>query len=414
MNLSPELMKALAKMQIAQPTEVQSQAIPQGLQGADLIGVAQTGSGKTLAFALPVLMGLQKKSDSRALILAPSREMAQQIHKVFNTLTTELEISTCLVIGGIPSAKQANQLKKNPRLIIATPGRLSDHLVTNKSLLLKIEFVVIDEADRMLDMGFAPQLRNIQNVFKNEKQTLMFSASFSPQVEEIAQLFMNYKAFIIRTSQAEAPVTSLTQRVLFIDKFKKNDRLLDELNATRGGVIVFTGNQGSCERMGQYLKDYGYETDLIHGGLSQGQRNRVIREFREGEIRVLVATDLLARGLDVPHVDHVINFDLPFQAEDFLHRIGRTARAGRSGHAITFVTPSDSKMYQKIKNYLKGAVEEKVDADFEFIQRNEKPKAAYKSQKKKFNPTQRVQGKPKTKSISRIAKPNKHSEKNKR
>jgi ATP-dependent RNA helicase RhlE len=410
MAFSPVLYKALEKMQIKKPTEVQAQAIPLGLNGADLVAVAQTGSGKTLAFALPVLTALEKKPEARALILAPSREMAQQIQKVFIALCEELPLTTAIIIGGTPSAKQISQLKKNPRLIIATPGRLNDHLIGNKLLLQNVEYLVIDEADRMLDMGFAPQLKNIQNTLRGQRQTLMFSASFGQHVEDIAQLFMSSKAYMIRSAQAESPVTALKQRVLFIDKFKKNDRLLDELNATKGGVIVFTGNQGSCERMGQYLKDYGYDTDLIHGGLSQGHRNRVIRNFRDGQIRVLVATDLIARGIDVPHVDHVINFDLPFQSEDFLHRIGRTARAGRSGTAITFVTSSDTKMYNRIKPYLQGAKEETVDADFAFTERTERP-TRRKDHNRVFNLTQKTQSKPESKTISRVAKPNKHSEK---
>lgn len=372
MNLEPVLMRALQKMSISKPTPIQSEAIPNSLNGTDVIAIAQTGSGKTLAYALSILTTLSKKETARALVLAPSREMAQQIYKVFLELCAEMPVSACLVIGGSTGSKQMNQLKKNPRLIIATPGRMNDHLVTNKLLLQNVEVVVIDEADRMLDMGFAPQLKTIQNTLRGARQTLMFSASFGKNVESIAQLFMNHKVMMIRSAQAEAPVAALKQKVLFLDRSTKNDRLLDELNATRGGVIVFTGNQESCEAIGQYLKDYGYETDLIHGGLSQGQRNRVMREFREGEIRVLVATDLIARGLDVPHVDNVVNFDLPFQAEDFLHRIGRTARAGRSGQAITFVTPSDTRMYKKIQMYLKGAEEIKVDPHFEFIDRSRK------------------------------------------
>jgi superfamily II DNA/RNA helicase len=298
--------------------------------------------------------------------------MAQQIYKVFLDLCKEMPVSVCLAIGGTTGSKQANQLKKNPKIIIATPGRMNDHLQTNKLLLKDVEYVVIDEADRMLDMGFAPQLKNIQLTLRGNRQTLMFSASFGHNVDMIAQLFLHPKAVMIRSEQAEAPVESLKQKVIFLDRTMKNDRLLDELNATRGGVIVFTGSQESCENVGEYLKSYGFDTDLIHGGLSQGQRNRVVRAFREGEIRIMVATDLLARGLDVPHVDHVVNFDLPFQAEDFLHRIGRTARAGRNGEAITFVTPSDHRMYNKVKVYLQGAKEEKLDPSFKFIDRTRK------------------------------------------
>ncbi|WP_413586107.1 DEAD/DEAH box helicase [Bdellovibrio sp. HCB274] len=372
MNLTPALLTALENMSIKKPTPIQAKAIPAVTGGSDLIGIAQTGSGKTLAYALSVLRGLASKPTARALVLAPSREMAQQIYKVFLDLCREMPVSVCLAIGGTTGSKQANQLKKNPKLIIATPGRMNDHLQTNKLLLKDVEYVVIDEADRMLDMGFAPQLKTIQQTLRGNRQTLMFSASFGHNVDLIAQLFLHPKAVMIRSEQAESPVESLKQKVLFLDRTMKNDRLLDELNATRGGVIVFTGSQESCEAVGEYLQSYGFESDLIHGGLSQGQRNRVVREFREGEIRIVVATDLLARGLDVPHVDHVVNFDLPFQAEDFLHRIGRTARAGRSGEAITFVTPSDHRMYGKIKHYLQGAKEEKIDPTFKFIDRSKK------------------------------------------
>lgn len=372
MNLAPVLLTALEKMSIKKPTPIQAQAVPVIMGGSDLIGIAQTGSGKTLAYALSVLTGLESKPAARALILVPSREMAQQVYKVFLDLCAELPVSVCLAIGGTTGSKQENQLKKNPKLIIATPGRLNDHLQKNKTLLKDVQYVVVDEADRMLDMGFSPQLKNIQLTLRGARQTLMFSASFGHNVDLIAQLFLHPKAVMIRSEQAESPVESLKQKVLFLDRTMKNDRLLDELNATRGGVIVFTGSQDSCEAVGEYLKSYGFDTDLIHGGLSQGQRNRVVRGFRDGEIRIMVATDLLARGLDVPHVDHVVNFDLPFQAEDFLHRIGRTARAGRNGEAITFVTPSDHRMYNKVKVYMQGAKEETLDPSFKFIDRTKK------------------------------------------
>lgn len=372
MTLAPILLTALEKMNISKPTAVQSQAIPVSLNGSDIIAIAQTGSGKTLAYALSLLTRLSNKPTARALVLAPSREMAQQIYNVFLELCAELPISACLAIGGTTGSKQINQLKKNPRVIIATPGRMNDHLQSNKLLLQGVEIVVIDEADRMLDMGFAPQLKSIQSTLRGARQTLMFSASFGRNVESIAQLFLQSPPVMIRSGQAEAPVSSLTQKVLFIDRKMKKDRLLDELNAAKGGVIVFTGSQESCEDVGHHLKEYGYSTDLIHGALSQGHRNRVVRNFRDGEIRIMVATDLLARGLDVPHVEHVVNFDLPFQAEDFLHRIGRTARAGRNGNAITFVTPSDTRMYGKIKAYLQDAEEIKVDPYFSFIDRSKK------------------------------------------
>jgi superfamily II DNA/RNA helicase len=366
------LLAALEKIEISKPTRIQSEAIPTGQTGADLIAVAQTGSGKTLAYSLSALDKLLSKPDSRALILAPSREMAQQIYNVLLSLCADLPISVCLAIGGTTGSKQANQLKKHPRVIIATPGRMNDHLTGNKLLLQNVEIVVIDEADRMLDMGFAPQLKSIQNTLRGQRQTMMFSASFSQSVESIAQLFMQHKVVMIRSEKSEAPVSTLKQKVIFLDRSIKNDRLLDELNATKSGVIVFTGSQESCEFVGAHLKEYGYSIDLLHGGLSQGHRNRVVREFREGELRILVATDLLARGIDIPHVDHVLNYDLPFKEEDFLHRIGRTARAGRTGMAITFITPSDRRMYEKIKPTLAGAKEIKALPNFSFIDRAQK------------------------------------------
>ncbi len=372
MNLNPLLHAALKKIEISKPTRIQSEAIPTAQTGTDLIAVAQTGSGKTLAYSLSALDKLLSKPDSRALILAPSREMAQQIYNVLLSLCADLPISVCLAIGGTTGSKQANQLKKHPRVIIATPGRMNDHLTGNKLLLQNVEIVVIDEADRMLDMGFAPQLKSIQNTLRGQRQTMMFSASFSQSVESIAQLFMQHKVVMIRSEKSEAPVSTLKQKVIFLDRSIKNDRLLDELNATKSGVIVFTGSQESCEFVGAHLKEYGYSIDLIHGGLSQGHRNRVVREFREGELRILVATDLLARGIDIPHVDHVLNYDLPFKEEDFLHRIGRTARAGRTGMAITFITPSDRRMYEKIKPTLAGAKEIKALPNFSFIDRSQK------------------------------------------
>ena len=362
-SLTAPILEALAEMKITKPTAVQAEVIPVAQAGSDLIAVAQTGSGKTLAFALPILTALRKNPAVRALVLAPSREMAQQIYKVFEeVIIGSEEISMAIAIGGVPSAKQTTKLNRHPRILVATPGRLNDHLMTNKLLLQNVELVVIDEADRMLDMGFAPQLKSIQATMRGPRQTLMFSASFDESIESIAKVFMRDEIYMIRSEQAEAPVSSLKQKVLYLGKEQKHDRLLDEINQARGSVIVFCGSQDSCEDVGEYLREYGVSVDLIHGGLTQGHRNRVVKGLREEEIRVVVATDLLARGLDVSHVDHVVNFDLPFQAEDFLHRIGRTARAGRAGTAITFVTESDDRTFKKIRKYLEDAEEIVVPA----------------------------------------------------
>ncbi len=375
------LLRALINMKITKPTPIQSVAVPAAIQGQDVIAVAQTGSGKTLAYALSVLTQLERKPESRALVLAPSREMAQQIFKVFTELCVEMPATVCLAIGGATGSKQASELKKKPRVIIATPGRLNDHLMGNKLLLQGVEFLVVDEADRMLDMGFAPQLKAIESTLRGAWQTLMFSASFGPKVESIAELFMNDEVLMIRTEDAEAPVETLKQKIFFLDRDQKSELLLDELNKTKGSVLVFTGYQEGCEEVGKFLESYGFESDYIHGAMSQGQRNKILRKFREGEIRILVTTDLLARGIDIPSVSYVINFDLPFQAEDFLHRIGRTARAGRSGQAFTFITPSDLRTYKKIQKYIEGAEEVKIDVRFKFIDRSKKHQAVSSSDK---------------------------------
>lgn len=370
MALPEALLLALKSQQIHKPTPIQMIAIPEALSGKDIIGVAQTGSGKTLAYALATLKRLNEKSEARALILVPTREMAQQIYKVFLSLTKELPVSVCLAIGGSATSKQENQLKKNPKVIIATPGRLNDLLSGNKLLLQKTEVVILDEADRMLDMGFAPQLRQIQDTLRGPRQTLMFSASFAKNVEEIAQVFMKPFVTMIRTEDSGAPVATLSQEVVFLDRDQKKERLLDDLNKNLGGAIVFTFDRATCEDVFKYLEEYGFSVNMIHGELSQGHRNRVMKAFREGELRILVATDLLARGLDVPHVDHVINYDLPQQSEDFLHRIGRTARAGKSGNSLTYITPSDLRRYRSCAKYLEGAVEIKADPTFKFIDRS--------------------------------------------
>lgn len=369
LGLSEELLGCLKKMNIVRPTDVQSQAIPLGLAGNDLIAIAQTGSGKTLAFALVLLSRLQQNPAARGLILTPTRETAQQVYRVCVELSALLPVSNCLLIGGVPGQKQMNQLRKNPRVIVATPGRLNDHLQTNKLLLQNVEVVIIDEADRMLDMGFAPQIHQVQKTLRGPRQTLMFSASFAKNVETLAKTFLRGEAKVLRANDAEAPVKTLAQDVLFMDREQKNDRLLDELNGEEGAALVFTGSQERCDEVGQLLKDYGYASDWIHGGLTQGHRNRVVQGMRDGTLRILVATDLLARGLDLPLVSLVINYDLPFKAEDFLHRIGRTARAGRGGRAVTFITPSDLKMFRQIKPMLGPAKELKLDPRFKFIDR---------------------------------------------
>ncbi|MEO5667642.1 MAG: DEAD/DEAH box helicase [Bdellovibrionota bacterium] len=361
MNLSPAVSSALEKMSIRLPTPVQTQAIPTSMSGSDMIAIAPAGTGKTIAFALSILKTFEQKPASRALILVPSREVATQIFSVFETLCSEDPIKACLVIGGEKDNNQYSQLRKMPRIIVATPGRMNDLLRENKLLLQGVAVVVIDEADRMLDLGFTGQLKQIQSTMRGERQTMLFSATFNPNVQQLAEIFMREDVVMLRSEGGNAPASTLSQTVFFLPGGKKNALLIEELKLMEGSVIVFTGSQESAEIVGEHLRQNGQSVDLIHGELSQGHRSRVVRDFRDAKFRVLVTTDLLARGLDVPDVALVVNFDLPYKTEDFLHRIGRTARAGRSGTAITFITPEDRDTFKKIQPYVKGAREVSLD-----------------------------------------------------
>jgi superfamily II DNA/RNA helicase len=370
MNLPEGLRTALEKMQITDPTPIQSEAIPIALNGTDVLGIAETGSGKTLAYGLSLLVKLYEDPAARALILLPSRETAEQVFCVMNELTSVNPISSCLAISGIPNATQTSQLKKNPRLIIATPGRLVEHLKSNKLLLKGLAVLVLDEADRMLDMGFEAQLKFIQSTLRGERQTLMFAASFGKWAKPVAELFMKPDFVQVRSRAAERPVSTLTQKVYLMSQAQKEHRLVDELKSMKGGVIIFAESLESCTRIGRFLENKEFSSDFMHGDMNPGHRARVLREFREEKIQILITTDLLARGLDVPHVRHVISYDLPYKSEDFLHRIGRTARAGREGSAITFVTPGDGRTFRKMKPYLEGAKEEVLMTNFKFTDRD--------------------------------------------
>lgn len=371
MHLGESLDTALTKMGIVTPTPIQSEAIPVALTGVDVLGIAQTGSGKTLAYGLSLLVSLAKNPAGRALILLPSRETAEQVHGVLTQLTAENPFLIGLAISGIPNATQVSQLKKNPRIIVATPGRLVEHLKVNKLLLKGLSVLVLDEADRMLDMGFESQLKFIQSTLRGERQTLMFAASFGKWATPVAEMFMRPEAKLVRSAAAEKPVSTLQQKVYFMSPSQKQNRLLDELKKMKGSVIVFADSLESCTLVGRLLEHKEFSSDFMHGDMNPGHRARVLREFREEKIQIMVTTDLLARGLDVPHVKHVISFDLPYKSEDFLHRIGRTARAGREGSAITFVTPGDGRTFRRMKPYLEGAEEQTLMTGFKFSESDE-------------------------------------------
>jgi ATP-dependent RNA helicase RhlE len=354
LKLPTALEKALQVMKFEVPTPIQAQAIPTALEGRDMIGCAQTGTGKTAAFSIPMIVTLIQQSDKNALVLVPTRELASQVAQVVQDLTRFLpEMRSACLIGGVPMKPQLKALSRSPRIIVATPGRLVDHLKQRNLSLGKTGILVLDEADRMLDLGFAPQLNEILRYLPKVRQTLLFSATLPSSILSLANRYL-HNPTRVQVGELHASVPKITQKTLNVSNQQKNDALLDELNAREGTVLVFARTQSRTDRVARYLESYGVSVARIHGGRSQGQRVRALDGFRQGTFRILVATDIAARGIDIDHVAHVINYDLPQVPEDYLHRIGRTGRAGRSGEALSLLTPEDRAGWKAIHRLLGG------------------------------------------------------------
>jgi ATP-dependent RNA helicase DeaD len=357
LKLPLPLEKALQAMKFEKPTPIQEQAIPAALTHRDLIGCAQTGTGKTLAFCVPTLARLIKLPSKTALVLVPTRELATQITDVLKQLTLFTpDIKSTILIGGMPMQPQIRSIQRRPRVIVATPGRLVDHLKRGTISLTSTEILILDEADRMLDMGFAPQLNQILRFLPKTRQTLFFSATLPADIEKLSMRFLK-DPVRVTIGAISQPVKKIHQSVVQTSVAKKNDALLDQLNTREGSVLIFARTQVRTDRVSRYLEEYGVSVTRLHGGRSQGQRNSAVSGFRDGRFRVLVATDIAARGIDISHIAHIINYDLPMQAEDYVHRIGRTARAGADGQAVSLITPEDRLQWRKISR-LYGVVED--------------------------------------------------------
>ena len=354
LGLPLPIQNALDELGFQQPTPIQQKTIPLILTGTDLIGSAQTGTGKTGAFCIPTLVNFLADPTQHGLILVPTRELALQIEAFWTELTRFCkEMRSVSLIGGVAMEPQIRGIKRNPRLIIATPGRLVDHLQRRSISLANISILILDEADRMLDMGFAPQLNEIVRVVPKQRQTLFFTATWDQNTDQLSKKFLRGNIERVAIGETSKAATSVTQTLYAITQDGKRDLLLEELNSKEGTILVFARTQHRTDRVARYLASYGVEVNRLHGGRSQGQRTTALREFREGQIRVLVATDIAARGIDVAEIAHVINFDLPQVAEDYIHRIGRTGRAGASGTATSFVTSEDLGLWQEIVKLLK-------------------------------------------------------------
>lgn len=348
MKLSPAVQKSLQTMKFENPTPIQAKAIPVALMGKDILGCAQTGTGKTAAFGIPLVESLIQDPNSMAVILAPTRELAQQIIEVLRKLAANVaHTQSVLLIGGASMRDQFQALRRNPRIVVATPGRLMDHLRRKSINLGRVKTLVLDEADRMLDMGFAPQLEEILEFLPTERQTFLFSATLPANIKSLAKKYLS-EPESITIGSVSTPVANIKHEIIQTTIKEKNDLLLDQLNKREGSVLIFTKTKIKADDVADYLADYGFSTGRIHGDRSQGQRNMTIRAFREQKFRILVATDIAARGLDVPHIQHVINYDLPQVPEDYVHRIGRTARAGATGEAVAFVVPQDRGLWMRI------------------------------------------------------------------
>jgi superfamily II DNA/RNA helicase len=352
LQLPSALARAVLALDYIKPTPIQSQAIPLALQGKDLIACAQTGTGKTAAFCLPALSHLLESQSSTALILAPTRELVQQIEQHWISLARYCGIGSVSIIGGASMHAQVRNLAKKPRAIIATPGRLLDHLRRRSINVSSCGILVLDEADRMLDMGFAPQLNEILRYVPQQRQTMLFTATWPVELDKLVQKYLRTPARVT-VGKASQAATMVNQSLIATTIRDKNDTLLDEINRRPGSVLVFARTKSRTDRVTRFLSSYGVTVSRIHGGRSQGQRNMALAGFKSGEFRVLVATDIAARGIDVKDIAHVINYDLPMVAEDYVHRIGRTGRAGASGTAVSFITPDDRSQWHEIARLLK-------------------------------------------------------------
>jgi len=365
-QLDPKILKAVADQGYTQATPIQAKAIPVVLEGKDVMGAAQTGTGKTAAFILPIIQQLLPNANAstsparhpiRALILTPTRELSDQVADNASLYAKHTDLRTAVVFGGVDIKPQAMLLRAGVEILIATPGRLLDHLGSKTADLSQVQILVLDEADRMLDMGFLPDLQRIINLIPAQRQTLLFSATFSPEIKKLAQTYLR-NPVTIEVARQNAAADTVKQVVHFVKSENKRAAIVTILqNRVKAGhtkqCIIFTNSRLGCARLAIALERDGIKAAAIHGDKSQSERMLTLEAFKSGAIDALVATDVAARGLDIPDMPCVINHELPFSAEDFIHRIGRTGRAGSSGDAIALVDDSEKRLLEDIEKLMK-------------------------------------------------------------
>ena len=337
LGIAPGILGIMQKHKFLQPTPIQEKAIPIALEGKDLVGIAQTGTGKTLAFGIPMIQRILQGKGA-GLIVLPTRELALQVRDALNQIGATLGIKTALLIGGAPMGRQISEIRRRPDIVVGTPGRINDHLNQRTLVLSGVKILVLDEADRMLDMGFAPQLKQILQHVPTERQTLLFSATMPPEIMQMARGFMKLPIQIEIMPPGTA-AANVTHEVFIVPREQKAALLNKLLADYRGSVLVFMRTKFGAKKVAYGVRNSGHTAAEIHSNRSLNQRRDALEGFKNGRYRVLVATDIAARGIDVTGIELVLNYDLPMQAEDYIHRIGRTGRAGASGHAISFATP---------------------------------------------------------------------------
>lgn len=369
LKLNPKILNAIEDVGYQEPTPIQLQAIPAALEGRDVLGIAQTGTGKTASFTLPMIhllaRGRARARMPRSLVLCPTRELAAQVAENFELYSKNLKLTKALLIGGVSFKEQDQLIDKGVDVLIATPGRLLDHFERGKLLLTGVQIMVVDEADRMLDMGFIPDIERIFNLTPFTRQTLFFSATMAAEIERLTNTFLSAPLRVEVARQASAS-ENIEQSVLLFKPSRKDRegtekrKLLREMILNEGGdcknAIIFCNRKSDVDICAKSLKKYGFNAAAIHGDLDQKHRMDTLEGFRTGSLQFLVASDVAARGLDIPSVSHVYNFDVPTNAEDYVHRIGRTGRAGRNGKALMISTPRDEKNFNAIEKLIQTEI----------------------------------------------------------
>ena len=382
-GLSKTLEKSILNMGFISPTSVQEKSIPFALEGRDLLGSAQTGTGKTGAFAIPLIQKLMRDEVSTALVLTPTRELAKQVLTVIEGLLYgQNAINISCLIGGEQITKQLKQLKRKPRIVVGTPGRINDHLIRKSLKLDRAKFIVLDETDRMLDMGFGIQIDRILKYIPKERQTLMFSATLPEQIIKLSKKYLTNPERV-SIGKTNVVAQNINNEIIKIKKEDKYKLLLEQLDNREGTILIFVKTKHGTVKMAKNLSHDHFASEPLNGNLRQNKRDTVMRKFREKKFRIMVATDIAARGLDVPHIEHVINYDLPQLAEDYIHRLGRTGRANSIGSAVTFVSSKELGKWNEIQIMLDPSLK-KSNSKNSFSKSKEKKKP-FKKNKIKSN-----------------------------